>query len=451
MTSPADRALDRLNLLVASSQTGFGAFVAVFLTARAWTQADIGEALSIGTATAVISQVPAGALVDWMRSKRLAIGLGGAAIMVSALLLASVPARLPVYLAEVLHGFASCMISPAIAAVSLDIARGRSLGARLGRNARFSSIGSGVAAGVLGAVGSYGSNSAVFWLTAAVMGVGLFSLRALPGSSGGSSGGSSQDSSGGSPQSSSRAPRPAHTAAPRALLHTARALLSRPFVLFALALAGFQLGNAAMLPLVAGEITHSAGRWATLVIAAGIVLPQFVVAALSGPAGTWAERRGRRPVLVLGFAALPVRGLLLAWTQDPIAVVLVQALDGLSGAALGVLMPLVAADLAGRLGAFNLCMGLFGLAGGVGATLSTLLAGAAADAYGLRLALLGLGVAGLLATALVAIMPETGGPETGAPRTAGGAPPARAGLFGWVGAAILPRRRRQGGAGGLEP
>ena len=386
MTTP-DRALDRLNLLVASSQTGFGAFVAVYLTAQAWTQGAIGEALSVGTLTAVISQVPAGALVDWMRSKRLAIGLGGAAIMVSAVLLAALPARLPVYVAEVLHGFASCMIGPAIAAVSINLARGRSLGRRLGRNAQFSSIGSGAAAALLGAVGSYVSNHAVFWLTAGIMGVGLLSLRALPGSAG--------------------SPRPAHVAAPRAMLQTLRALLSRPLILFMLAVAAFQLGDAAMLPLVAGEITRSAGRQASLVIAAGIVVPQLVVAALSGQVGALADRWGRRPLLLAGFAALPVRGLLLSWTQDPAAVVAVQALDGISGAALGVLLPLVAADLASRLGAFNLCMGLFGLAVGVGATLSTWLGGLAADAYGPQLALAGLAAAGLLATALVAAMGET--------------------------------------------
>ena len=311
--------------------------------------------------------------------------------MVSAVLLASFPATLPVYLAEVLHGFASCVIGPAIAAVSIQVVKvataGRSLGWRLGRNAQFSSIGNGAAAGVLGAVGSYWSDSAVFWITAAVMGAGLLSLRGLP-------------------NTGARLPRPDYIATPGAMVRTTRALVSRRFVLFILAIASFQLSNAAMLPLVAGEITRSAGRYATLVIAAGIVVPQFAVAALSGRVGVLAERWGRRPVLAVGFVALPVRGFLLAWTQDPVAVVLVQALDGLSGAALGVLTPLVAADLAERLGAFNLCMGLFGLSVGLGATFSTLLAGVAADAYGTQVALLGLAGAGVLATALVALMPE---------------------------------------------
>lgn len=387
--TPPERALDRLNLLVASSQTGFGALVAVYLTSHAWTQAAIGEALSIGTVTAVVSQLPAGLLVDWMRSKRLAIGLGGAAIMVAALLLAAVPTALPVYLAEILHGFASCIVTPAIAAVSIQVAANASPGAslerRLGRNAQFASVGSGVAAAALGAVGSLLSNRAVFWLTAAIMGAGLLSLRALP-----------------------TGKRTADTPARRAPgLAALRKLLTVPFLVFALAIAAFQLGNAAMLPLVAGEITRSAGRYASLVIAAGIVVPQLVVAVLSAPAATLAASWGRRPVLLAGFAALPIRGLLLALTQHPVPVILVQALDGVSGAVLGVMVPLLAADLAQRLGAFNLCMGLFGLAVGAGATLSTLLAGAAADTWSPRIALAGLACAGLLAVLLVSLMPET--------------------------------------------
>ena len=77
LTARSARGLDALNALVASSQTGFGAFIAVYLTAQAWTQADIGQALSLGTVVAMLSQLPAGALVDAMRSKRLAVALGG--------------------------------------------------------------------------------------------------------------------------------------------------------------------------------------------------------------------------------------------------------------------------------------------------------------------------------------------------------------------------------------
>lgn len=98
------RGLDALNALVAGSQTGFGAFIAVYLTSQAWTQGAIGQALSVGTIAAMLSQVPAGALVDRMRSKRLAVLAGGAAVALSALLFAATPARLPVLLAEVLHG-----------------------------------------------------------------------------------------------------------------------------------------------------------------------------------------------------------------------------------------------------------------------------------------------------------------------------------------------------------
>src|SRR5271167_1287489 len=61
--------LDGLNLFVANIQTGFGPFIAVYLTTQGWTQTAIGLALSAGTIVAMASQLPAGALVDAARSK----------------------------------------------------------------------------------------------------------------------------------------------------------------------------------------------------------------------------------------------------------------------------------------------------------------------------------------------------------------------------------------------
>ena len=65
----AERGLDWFNLFVANIQTGFGPFVAVYLTTQGWTQTRIGLALSLGTIAAMASQMPAGALVDRISNK----------------------------------------------------------------------------------------------------------------------------------------------------------------------------------------------------------------------------------------------------------------------------------------------------------------------------------------------------------------------------------------------
>ena len=127
----------------------------------------------------MVSQVPAGALVDALHNKRKAALAALLAIMGSALIFAFFPARLPVAIAEVLHGFASCVLTPAIAAISLALVGRAALGERLGRNARFASIGNGLAAAVMGACGSYVSERAVFLLTAGLAIPGLFALRAI--------------------------------------------------------------------------------------------------------------------------------------------------------------------------------------------------------------------------------------------------------------------------------
>jgi hypothetical protein len=154
-----------------------------------------------------------------------------------------------------------------------------------------------------------------------------------------------------------------------------RVVLDRRVLAFALCIVCFHLDNTAMLPVAAAEVTRQAGDSANLVIAAALVVPQLVVALLSPLVGRLAERRGRRLVLLAGFIALPLRGLLFSTLASPALIVAAQVLDGVGGAVIGVLVPLVAADLTRGTGRFNLCMGTIGLAVGVGATLSTAIAG----------------------------------------------------------------------------
>jgi MFS family permease len=170
----------------------------------------------------------------------------------------------------------------------------------------------------------------------------------------------------------------------------------------------FHLANAAMLPLAGVEITKRADQQANLIIAACILVPQLVVALLSPLAGRAAERWGRRNVLLVGFCALPARALLLSVVTDPHWIVPVQALDGVGGAVFGVITPLVAADISGDGGRFNLRMGLMGLAIGVAATVSNTAGGAIATALGGQTAFMALALAGICAVATVGLaMPET--------------------------------------------
>ena len=166
ITARGPRALDLLNFFVADVQTGFGPFVAVYLTTHKWTQVEIGFALTLGTTVALISQIPAGMLIDAVHNKRVAAGVALIGVIIAALLLAIQPTVLPVLVAQSLHAFSSCMLTPAIAAISLHLVGHTGLGERLGRNARFAAIGNGLAAGVMGATGAYLSSRAVFVLTA---------------------------------------------------------------------------------------------------------------------------------------------------------------------------------------------------------------------------------------------------------------------------------------------
>jgi predicted MFS family arabinose efflux permease len=134
-----------------------------------------------------------------------------------------------------------------------------------------------------------------------------------------------------------------------------------------------------------------------------------VVAAVSPWIGRRAQEVGRRPLLLLGFAMVPIRAVLFATVTDPYLVVAVQVFDGIAAAVFSVMVPFVVADLARGTGRFNLSLGSVGTATGIGASLSTTLGGYVSDHYGTATAFLGLAGIGVVGLLMVwALMPETG-------------------------------------------
>jgi len=113
-------------------------------------------------------------------------------------------------------------------------------------------------------------------------------------------------------------------------------------------------------------------------------------------------------LLLLGFAALAARGLLFATVRDPYLLVAVQVFDGITAAVFAVMVPLIVADVAFGSGHFNLAQGIVGTATGIGASLSTVLAGYVSDKFGSNVAFMGLaGVAAMGLAMIWLVMPET--------------------------------------------
>ncbi|QDM15099.1 MFS transporter [Tardiphaga sp. vice352] len=391
------RGLDWFIFFLADVQTGFGPFIAVYLTTQKWTQVEIGFVLSIGGIVGLLGQMPGGAIVDAARSTRLVAGAAVLTICFCALGYAAFPVFPIVVTAATLHAMASCVLGPAIAAVSLGLVGPLRIGERLGRNARFASLGNGVAAAVMGTCGYYLSSRSVFVVTFLLALPTLYALSRIR----------ARDID------AAQAHGAALKTADYSPVRFRDLIRQRPLLIFAGAVLLLQLANAAMLPLMAGVVTTRSADWAPVLIAFCIVVPQAIVALTSPTVGRKAQQWGRRPFLLLGFAALTIRGVLFATVTDPYLLVAVQLFDGVTAAVFSVMIPLIVADLAFGSGRYSLALGIIGTASGIGASVSTILAGFVADRFGAPTAFLGLACVAALGLAMIwSIMPETRRSET---------------------------------------
>ncbi|MBV9811399.1 MAG: MFS transporter [Acetobacteraceae bacterium] len=391
-------ALDGLNFFVADMLTGFGPFVTVYLVAHSWSQSDIGLALSVGTVAALLGQVPAGLLVDAVRYKRVIIGIGVLAVIVASLLFAWFPNRWPVFGIETLIGLSGALLTPAIAAITLTLAKYEKLGVRLGGNVRYKALGSAVAALAMGYIGDHVSTGAVFYVSALFGVVALGCLTAI----------SNVDVKKGPKRTQHFSAWP-HRERPRPPARKQEIWRSPELLAFAACMFLFQLGNAAALPFafsVLGEHTHANGT--DLAVSYALNVSQLVVAAVSPSAGRLAHTRGRKAVLFVGLALLVVRCLVLAVTTARDVVIGLEVLDGLTGAVIGVMVPLVVADITHQGGRFNFAMGLVGVAMGLGAALSTVMTGFMVQHVGPTSAFLSLAAAAAAGcVAVMTLLPET--------------------------------------------
>lgn len=392
-TARSLRALDIVNLLQADIGAGVGPFLAVYLmAARRWRPEMIGLTLSAQGLASVLAQTPGGALVDYLWRKRLLIAAGAIGVGIGSLATIHAHSRRAVIAAQAFTGAAGVLLGPAIAAVTLGLVGRAAFSRRIGRNESFNHAGNVIAAAIAGLIGKIWGPSAIFEFAALASLATAGAALAI-------------DERQIDHDLAREAPPDGETAKRFAGMRELPSDRRIP-TFFGCAVL-FHFANAAMLPLVGQRLAAESRANATLYMSACILVAQAVMAIVAPLAGR-AARVGRKSVLMAGFAALPLRGILYTFSSAPWYLISVQALDGIGAGVFGVVAVIIISDLARGTGRFNLMQGALATVIGVGASASNFLTGVVVQHAGYNAGFIVLSaIAASALAALAFAMPET--------------------------------------------
>ena len=390
-------ALDYLNFFLADVRGGVGPYMAIYLLSTLhWDPKQIGVVLSIMGIATLIAQTPCGALVDAVKPKRLLVVGAASLVGLSCIGITIFSNYYFILTSQLLNGVVDAIFPPAIAAITLGMVAHQNFVPRIGRNEVFNHAGNVGAALLAGITGYFLGQTWIFYsitmLALASMASVLFIRR------------------------NDIDYLQAWAASPDMITDGVSAVevrtlfTDRNILVFAVAVTLFHFGNAAMLPLAGELVSKSHEAFAAIAMSACIIAAQLVMVPVAALSGKFGDRWGRKPVFLIGFAVLPLRGLLFTVSSHPFYVVAVQLLDGIGAGIFGVLYVIVVADLTQGTGRYNLALGVIATAQGIGAALSNLVSGYIVNAWGFNAGFLFLAVIAALAFLVYYVLvPETKG------------------------------------------
>ncbi|QEL25157.1 MFS transporter [Bosea sp. F3-2] len=366
--SPSRRALlglDALNFLLADVRDGLGPYLAIYLIAvrgpeQGWNEATTGLVMSIAGIVGLIAQTPAGALIDRGRHKPAIVIASTVAVTLSCLVMPFISNFYLVVGMQSIAVIAGAIFPPALAAITLGLVGPKMFSKRVGRNEAFNHLGNAVSAAIAGATAYFFGPVVVFWLMAVLAVLSIGAMLMVP----------EEEIDDDLARGLDEAVDDEKPSGLKALLQ------NRYLMLFALLCAIFHLSNAAMLTSVGQLLTRVVGKeQATSLIAICIVAAQCVMVPMAMMVGAKVDAWGRKPIFLVAFGVLALRGALYVVSDNPFWLVAVQALDGVGAGIFGALFPIVVADLTRGTGRFNVSQGAVATFQGVGASISTSLAG----------------------------------------------------------------------------
>jgi MFS family permease len=384
-----------LNFFLADVVGGVGPYLAVYLkSAQRWDAGTIGVAMATASVCAVLTQAPAGALVDKTVHKRAVIAGAALAIAVGAILLVASPSFSCVIGSQILIGTASAFLPPATAAISLGLVGPHRFDGRVGRNEAFNHSGNVAAAAISGLASKLFSIASIFTVVALLALSSIASVLAIKPDE------IDHNLARGSNEGEGDTKAPA--------MSIWQTLSDKRILIFAVSAILFHFANAAMLPQVGQKVAETKVMDAGVCMSACIIVAQFCMVPSALFASKFAASWGRKPVFLIGFASLPLRAILFSLTDNPYALIAAQILDGVGAGIYGVLGVVIAADLTRGSGRFNVVQGIVATGLGIGAGLSNMLIGFIVKFAGYNagfMTLAGISIAAL--TFFWLFMPET--------------------------------------------
>jgi MFS family permease len=386
-------ALDCLNFFLADVRGGLGPYVGVFLLTEAhWDQATLGAVLTVSGILGITLHTPIGAFIDSTHAKRGLIVSGVVMLAVSAIAIVVAPVWQVVLAADICMAVLGAIFGPTVAAITLGLVSPNNLAMRLGRNAALDRAGNIFIAAFAGFVGWWFSQRAVFYLVPLFACFSVAAVLSIP----------ARAIDHERARGLSRMDDATQPSGWRSLIE------SRPLLVLAASAALFHFANSPMLPLLGQKLALAHRGQETVLLSASIMTAQFVVIPVAMLVGARADAWGRKPILLLGFAALPIRGLLYTVSDDAIWLVAVQVFDGIGTGIFDTILPLILADVMRGTGRYNVSRGIIGTVQGVGGSLSNVIAGLIVVNQGYDTAFLALAAVASAAFLVVLIaMPET--------------------------------------------
>ena len=359
-----------------------------------WTPARIGLVTTITGLGTLVLNGPMGVLVDRSGRPRLLLLLACAAILAGTLLILPARSFAGVLAAQFLAVAGGTLVVPTLTALTLGMVGKEAFPRQQGRNQAANHAGIVAAALLIGIAGQSLGPAAAFWVLGGMAAGALAAVAATPGRAwnGRRALGWHEDE----PDEADHS-------------HPVLTVLRDPrLLLLSGTLALFNLGNGSMLSLLVQRLAESGGdaaRWTAIYV----IVAQLTMIPVAFWAGSRADAKGRRHLLVLAFAALLARAVFLAFVRDPVWMALAEVLDGFASGSVGVAVPVLVADLTWGSGRTQTGLGVVNTLQGLGGALSGVFGGELVHWFGWTGTFLGLAVPIAVALGVLVWLEETRG------------------------------------------